>query len=79
MEEKIDPTKKIIDSRLKNLTQLFQKEGFKLMIDPNLENPKVSVSFEVSRDSELHQKALDLLNLSIKSYTDLMNGDINVE
>jgi len=79
MEEKIDPTKKIIDLKVKNITNNFQREGFKLYVDPYLENPNVSVSFEASTDTELHKKASQLLNLSIKDFTDMMNGEMNVE
>jgi hypothetical protein len=79
MEEKIDPTKKLMDEKMKNLTHLFQKEGLKLIMDPHLENPKVTVSFEASTDEELHQKARGLLNLSLKNFSDLMSGDLHVE
>jgi hypothetical protein len=79
MEEKIDPTRKLIDEKIKNLTHLFQKEGIKLIMDPHLENPKVTVSFEASTDEELHKKARGLLNLSLKNFSDLMNGDLHVE
>ena len=56
----------------------FLKNGFKLHIDSQLENPKVSITFEVQEDKELHEKAEHLKNLSLAEFTKIMNGDLNV-
>jgi hypothetical protein len=79
MNHLIDPTKKKIQEKIQFVVNEFSKNGFKLHIDSQLENPKVSITFEVQEDKELHEKAEHLKNLSLAEFTKIMNGDLNVE
>jgi nucleoside phosphorylase len=79
MEDLIDPTKKRIEENILQLTQEFSNQGFKLLIDPLLENPKATISFEASSDEDLVEKSQQLAKLSLQSFNRLMNGEFHVE
>jgi nucleoside phosphorylase len=79
MEDRIDPFRKVIAKATLELQEIFQKEGFRLQIDPVLENPKVTISLEAGSDEELQNKLDTLKKISLKPFTDIMKGEFNVE
>lgn len=79
MENRIDPTKKTLTAKKNSWSQEFEKNGIKVQTDPLWENPIVTLCLEVSTDEELREKLSKLNSLSIKPFTDLMNGDFHVE
>ncbi len=76
MEDRIDPTKKILLEKTDGMVTAFSRSGIKVQMDPNWENPKLTLSMEVSNDRELARKIDDLKNLSVAPYEKIMNGDI---
>lgn len=79
MEDRIDPFRKVIAKTTRELQENFQREGFRLQIDPVLENPKVTISLEAGSDEELQSKLDTLQKLSLKPFSDIMKGEFNVE
>lgn len=79
MENRIDPTKMILISKKNSWSLDFEKDGIKVQTDPLWESPVVTLSLEVSTDQELKAKLLKLNALSLKPFTDLMNGEFYVE
>lgn len=79
MENRIDPTKMILIQKKNSWSLDFEKNGIKVQTDPLWENPVVTLSMEVSSDQDLKAKLLKLNTLSLKPFTDLMNGDFHVE
>lgn len=79
MENRIDPTKKILTNMKNAWAKNIESQGIKIQTDPNWENPQVTLSFDVSDDEELKEKVEILGKLSLKPYTDLMNGQFHVE
>jgi hypothetical protein len=77
MEIKLDPFKGKLNQELKSWKTHWEKQGITLHTDPNWEDPKVRVSFDVKDNSHLVGK-LDLLkNLDVNSYHALRSGDLN--
>ena len=79
MENRIDPTKMILTNKKNHWSRDFEKNGIKVQTDPLWESPVVTLSLEVSTDQELKDKISKLNDLSLKPFTDLMNGDFHVE
>jgi nucleoside phosphorylase len=79
MEDRTDPFKRILSDKLKGVSESFQKKGFKFHCDPQWENPKAVISFEVANDQELQSRAEELKKLSVRPFTDMMSGKIHVE
>jgi hypothetical protein len=79
LEQKIDPFRKVVTEVVSSLEKNFQKEGFKLSLDPTLENTKVTISFEAQDDESLKQKSTALKKLSLAPYEKLLNGSFDVE
>jgi nucleoside phosphorylase len=79
MQNRIDPTKMILTNKINNWSRDFEKNGIKVQTDPLWESPMVTLSLEVSTDQELKDKISKLNDLSLKPFTDLMNGDFHVE
>lgn len=79
LEGKIDPTKTILLLAEKQLVNSFSEQGLKLQLDPQWENPYLTISMEVSHDEELKEKIKKLETLSIKPFSELMKGNFHVE
>lgn len=79
LEHLLDPTKKNLTHVHKELTEQFSQEAIKIQIDPNWEDPKAILSFEVKDDLDIQDKIHSLKKLSIKKFTRIMNGEIDVE
>jgi nucleoside phosphorylase len=79
LEDQLDPKRKFINSRLETLNKNFEKKGLRLQTDPQLERPKVTISFEAGSDLELKEKLQALESLSLKDFSALMNGELDVE
>ncbi len=79
MENRIDPTKMILEKKKNSWSQSFEKNGIKVQTDPLWENPLVTLSLEVSTDQELKEKIKVLQGLSLTPFTELMNGQLHVE
>jgi hypothetical protein len=79
MENRIDPTRKILNDKKSQWLKSFEKEGLKVQTDPQWENPMVAVTIEATNDEELNLKLEALKHLSLKPFTDLMNGHLHVE
>jgi len=79
MENRIDPTKKILTDRKNAWVKNIEGQGIRLQTDPKWENPQVTFSFDVCDDQELKQKVEILSRLSVKPFADLMNGQFYVE
>lgn len=76
MDDMVDPMKKILQKKKEVLEREFQEKGLKISIDPIWENPKATISFEAATDDELKKTSEILKNVSLKSFTDVMNGDV---
>ncbi len=79
MEDQLDPKRKHINSRLISIIKNFEKEGFRLQTDPQLEKPKAIISFEAENDFELKKKVQSLGFLSLQDFSAIMNGELDVE
>lgn len=79
MEGQIDPVKGKLLSVASELFRQFSENGIKIQFDQNWENPKVTLSLEASSDSEVAKKIEGLKKVSIKSFTNLMEGKFDVE
>lgn len=79
IEDRIDPFRKKLQLVTDKLQDCFREKGFKIYLDPNFENPKVTIQIEAESDAELRNKAKDLEGLSIEPYRKIMNGEFNVE
>ena len=79
MEDKVDPFRKILSQTTSQMQDTFHKAGFRLQMDPSMENPKVTISLEVASDEELLAKVETLRDLSIGPFTKVMKGEFNVE
>lgn len=76
LEKKLSPVKKQIDHRLQELKNNFHQHQIKISFDPILEKDFAQISFEVKDDTDLKEKAKVLSDLSIKSFTRIMNGEL---
>lgn len=79
LENRIDPKRIYIHKKIQNLVNDFDEKGFKLQIDPLLENTKVSISFEAENNEDLLIKARALRELNLTPYQELMKGELDVE
>lgn len=79
LEDQIDPVKKVISETTEALTKTFSSQGFRLHLDPALENPKAVISFEAGDDRELQDKVIKLSSLSLASLEKMMKGEFHVE
>jgi hypothetical protein len=79
LENRIDPKRKFIQKTILNLVNTFLVKGFKLQVDPLLENTKVSISFEAENNEDLLSKARALTELNLTPYQKLMKGELDVE
>lgn len=76
MELELDPVKQKLRSISDNLTRDFQKAGCEISFDPQWENPKAKIIIEAGSDQELKDKLEHLKNVSLSSFTDLMEGKL---
>ncbi len=79
MEERLDPVRKVVRLELSKWMTPFEREGIQLQTDPQLEEEKVKVSFEVKSNDELQNKLKKLQDLSLAPYHKILNGDFHVE
>jgi nucleoside phosphorylase len=79
MEDRIDPTKALLQTKKKKWLKTFEDQGFKVQTDSNWENPEVSISFVVTTNSDLTKKSDSLKSLSLDPFIKIMNGDFHVE
>ena len=79
MENRIDPTRVILNQKKSQWLEAFEQKGIKVHTDPQWEDPKVIISFEISSDEELSAKASSLHSLTIRPFLDLMKGHFHVE
>ena len=79
LEERIDPTKAMINHKLKLWEKPLKDSGVKIFTDPSLEKESVTFTLEASSDEELNEKARLLQKFSLKSFKEVMNGDFDVE
>ena len=75
----IDPVKSHMQQTTNTLTKRFKESGLNISFDQTWENPQVTISLEVSSDEELSNKIDSLKVLSIKPFSDLMEGKLHVE
>lgn len=74
MEDLLDPTKKILKEKIQKIKNEFFKSGFNVEVDPYLEKSSLTISIEVSNNQELQEKVINLQNMNIDSFTQLMKG-----
>lgn len=79
MESKLDPFRETLKLKKEEWARPFTKAGITLETDPNWENKEVTLRFSVTSDSELKTKLEKLTTLSLASFTDLMEGKLDVE
>jgi nucleoside phosphorylase len=79
LEHLLDPTKKILSNIQKEITEQFLKEGLKVQIDPQWENSSLVISFEAKNDSDIENKINSLRKVSLKRFSNVMKGELNVE
>lgn len=79
MVNRIDPTRIILNQQKDQWTRDFEKNGIKVQTDPLWESPVVTLSMEITNDVQLQEKIESLKKLSIRPFTELMNGNLNVE
>jgi hypothetical protein len=79
MEERIDPTKVMLESQKRTWSKSFESQGFKVQTDSNWENPEVSITLSASSNEDFKNKVKALSTLSLEPYLKLMNGDFHVE
>lgn len=79
LDNQLDPVKKVIQAKLDTLAKDFQQKGFRLQSDPQLERPKLTISFEAANNDDLQDKARALQTLSLEVFSSMMNGALNVE
>jgi nucleoside phosphorylase len=79
LEHLLDPTKKILQDAQKNLIEEFNQVGLRIQIDPNWENSKATISFEARNDLDIEEKINSLRKISLNEFSQLMNGELNVE
>lgn len=79
LEQQIDPVNSEIRRKMDHFSAQFESRGLKLSIDPQWENASARISFDVKNNEELNQKITELQKISIKPFTDIMEGKLDVE
>lgn len=79
LEERLDPVRKVVKTQISQWLTPFERHGIQLHLDPQLEEEKVKVIFEINSNEELRDKLEKLKTLSLDPYHKILNGDFHVE
>lgn len=79
LENRIDPTRSILNIKKSQWLEGFEKAGLKVQTDPLWEHSVATISFEASDTIEYDKKVSALKELSLTPFLDLMNGQFHVE
>jgi nucleoside phosphorylase len=79
LEERLDPLKSIINSRINEWRGPYAKENIQLMIDESWERAGVKISFEIQSKKELEHKLKVLASLELTELHKLQQGKLDVE
>ena len=79
MEHLLDPTRRVLLEKKEEWLKDFKDSGIDVLTDPQWEDPKVTLRFQVENDEELKEKLESLKKVSLTPFKNLMEGKIHVE
>lgn len=79
LDDELDPFNGRIKENILRFKKKWGERGIHLQTDPQFENEKFQISFEVSNSEELAQKIKELQELDLAPLQNIFKGEIDVE